>query len=151
MLTRAVFPIVIVFALILTLAQSGCATTSRRQTKPPTGVFVHIKSGPQEAHSFLMGLRMAQMMSEDRDVLVYIDVHGLEVILKNAPGLDMKPFGSSQAMIRDLVSRGVPVYACPGCLKALGKKPEDLMPGIQIAQKPAFFKFTDGRILTFDY
>jgi hypothetical protein len=41
--------------------------------------------------------------------------------------------------------------ACPGCLKAAGKTAADLAPGIQVADKAAFFGFTKGRILTLDY
>ena len=130
---------------------TGCATTPTVQDDPTTGVFVHIQSGPDNPHSVLMGLRMAQIMSEDRDVLVYIDVDGVGVVTQGAPDLAMQPFGSSRAMIRDLVSREVPVYACPGCLEALGKQPKDLIPGVQVANKQAFFTFTEGRILTMDY
>jgi hypothetical protein len=36
-------------------------------------------------------------------------------------------------------------------LEAAGKSAEDLMEGIQVANKEAFFDFTDGRILTLDY
>jgi hypothetical protein len=39
----------------------------------------------------------------------------------------------------------------PTCLKAAGKVPDDLAPGIQIADKDRFFTFTKGRILTMDY
>jgi hypothetical protein len=41
--------------------------------------------------------------------------------------------------------------ACPGCLKNAGKTPEDLRPGITVADKDKFFNFTKGRILTLNY
>jgi hypothetical protein len=41
--------------------------------------------------------------------------------------------------------------ACPGCLKAAGKSPADLAPGILVADKARFFSFTKGRILALDY
>lgn len=34
---------------------------------------------------------------------------------------------------------------------AAGKKAEDVMPSVRIAEKDAFFNFTKGRILTLDY
>jgi len=37
------------------------------------------------------------------------------------------------------------------CLEAAGCKPEDIMKGIQLAQKEKFFSFTKGRILALDY
>jgi|GEM_PF-637151 len=128
-----------------------CTTADRPAAHADDGVFVHIRSGPDDAHSVLMGLRMAQLMSEDHDALVYIDVHGINAVVKDAPDMSMEPFGSSRAMLADLLDRGVGVYACPGCLKALGKTPADLLPGIQVANKAAFFGFTDGRIITLDY
>jgi len=99
----------------------------------------------------MMGLRMAQTMAEDRDVLVYLDVDAIDLVLRDSPDLAMEPFGSSHAAIRDLIDRGVTVFACPGCLQAAGKTPEDLMPGVRVAEKDAFFGFTEGRILTIDY
>jgi hypothetical protein len=45
----------------------------------------------------------------------------------------------------------IPVMACPGCLKVIGKTGDDLLPGIQLADRDGFFNFTEGRILTIDY
>ena len=115
------------------------------------GVFIHITKGPQDAHSALMALQMARIMSEDKKVLVYVDVRGIHLVLKDAPDLQKEPFDSSRTALRKLIAKGVPVLACPGCLKAAQKKPEDLMPGVKIATKDAFFGFTKGRILTLDY
>ena len=150
-LNRARRSIVIYTALALALLQVGCSATRDAHSQAKDGVFIHIKSGPDHPHSVLMGLRMAQMMSADQDVLVYVDVDGINAVLQGAPDLTMEPFGSSHAMIEDLVARKVPIYACPGCLAALGKKPEQLMPGVMVAEKQAFFSFTQGRILTLDY
>lgn len=143
--------VLIGLVLASVLIQAGCAATEGRQAGRRDGVFIHIKSGPAEAHSVLMGLRMAQIMSTDHDVLVYFDVDGIQNVLQGSPDVAMEPFGSSAAMIADLISRKVPVQACPGCLQALGRKPDQLMPGIAIADKRAFFSFTQGRILTLDY
>ncbi len=124
----------------------GCATTA-----PRDGVLVHLRSGPDDAHSVLMGLRMAQIMAEDHDVLVYADVEAIHAVTADAPEMAMRPFGSARAMIGDLLDHGAAIYACPGCLQALGKTKHDLMPGIQVADKSAFFAFTKGRIVTLDY
>jgi hypothetical protein len=43
------------------------------------------------------------------------------------------------------------VFACPSCLEAWGNTPQQLMPGVKVARKEAFFDFTRGRILTMDY
>jgi predicted peroxiredoxin len=138
-------------AVLMLIVVGGCATTPNSPTAVRDGVFVHIKSGPDHPHSVLMGLRMAQMMSADRDALVYFDVEGIKNVLQDSPDLRMEPFGSSRAMIEDLITRKVQVYACPGCIKALGKSPEQLMPGVKVAERESFFTFTRGRILTLDY
>lgn len=136
---------------LLVLIHAGCATASNNPSASRDGVFIHIQSGPDHAHSVLMGLRMAQIMSADRDVLVYFDVDGIGIVVEDSEDLSMEPFGSSHAMIADLVNGGVPVFACPGCLQAAGRSPEQLMAGVEVAEKDAFFDFTRGRILTLDY
>jgi predicted peroxiredoxin len=118
---------------------------------PRDGVFVHVSHGVEDPHRVLMALNMAQLMAESRDVLVYFDVQGVEVVLQSAPDLTFSHFPASKAQLQKLIAMGVGVYACPGCLKAAGKTPADLMPGVKVADKDAFFSFTKGRILTLDY
>lgn len=115
------------------------------------GVFIHISHGPEEPHRVLMALKMAELMAADRDVIVYLDIQGIEAVLADAENIEFSHFPSSHEQIPRLLELGVPVYACPGCLKAAGKGPEDLSDGIQVAHKEAFFDFTEGRILTLDY
>jgi predicted peroxiredoxin len=121
------------------------------QTETRDGVFIHLSHGTNDPHRVLMALRMAEIMSEDKDVLVYFDVQAIEVVLKNAPDVQFKEFPSSKAQLKKLADRKVTLMACPGCLKAAGKTPADLAPGIQLADKKAFFTFTKGRILSLDY
>ena len=118
---------------------------------PRDGVFIHISHGPEDAHRVLMALKIAELMAADRDVLVYLDIHGIEVVLADAPDIEFSHFPSSHNQIARLLELGVPLYACPGCLKAADKEPGDLADGIKVAEKDAFFNFTEGRILTLDY
>ena len=115
------------------------------------GVFVHIANGPNDPHRALMGLQMAALMSESKDVLVYLDVKAVELVLKDAPDVTYGQFPSSQTQLRKLLSSGTGVYVCPGCLQAAGKTPDDVMEGVHIATKEAFFDFTHGRILSLSY
>lgn len=151
MVGRLIHSMMVYLVLVAIFLQTGCASTRPVPAPVKDGVFIQIKSGPDHAHSVLMGLRMAQLMASDRDVLVYFDVDGINAVLQDAPDLKMEPFGSSHAMIRNIIDRKVQVFACPGCLKAMGKTPEQLMPGVKVAEKEAFFTFTRGRILTLDY
>lgn len=115
------------------------------------GILIHVTAGPDNPHRVLMPLQMAAMMSETQDVLMYFDIDAVKVVLKDAPDLTYAQFPSSQTQIRKLLEKGVPLYACPGCLEAGGYKPEDVMEGVQIAEKDKFFSFTKGRIVTLDY
>jgi predicted peroxiredoxin len=123
----------------------------RVQAETRDGVFIHISHGPEDPHRVLMALRMAEMMSEDKDVLVYFDIKAVEIVLKDAPDVKFKEFPTAQAQIKKLGERKVTLVACPGCLKAAGKTAADLAPGVQIADKMTFFTFTKGRILSLDY
>ena len=144
-------------AIILSAAaivwSTGCQSAGPCSScqSPRDGVFVHISKGEENPHAVLMGLRMATLMSADRDVLVYFDLKGAAVVLKDSPDLTFAPFDSSLTQLKGLMDKNVPIYVCPGCLKAAGKTPEDVMPGVKIAEKEAFFNFTKGRILTIDY
>ena len=115
------------------------------------GVFVHISHGSDDLHRLLMGLQMAVKMSEDKDVLVYFDITGIQAVLKDSPDYQYSHFPGSKTQINELLSKGVTLMACPGCLKAAGKTEDDLMEGIDLADKDKFFSFTNGRILTLDY
>lgn len=115
------------------------------------GVFIHITEGYNDPHRVLMPLKMAVMMAKDKDVLVYMDIHAVELLVKGAKDMNYADFESFQTYIKQLVEKKVGVYACPTCLKIAGFKPEDLMDGVKVAQKDKFFDFTKGRMITLDY
>lgn len=115
------------------------------------GAFIHISHGSDDLHRALMGLQMAEKMSEDKDVLVYFDISGIELVLKNSEDFTYSIFPSSKTQLKKLFNNGVTVMACPGCLKAAGKNESDLIEGVKIADKEKFFNFTSGRILSIDY
>lgn len=142
--------------LILSLCLLAlCLALVPRAADPPAatrdGVFIHISAGRADAHRVLMALNMAALMSADHDVLVYFDIKGIEVVLKDAQDLHYAQFPPLKTQLASLLAKGVPLLACPGCLKAAGKTPADLAPGVQVAEKERFFSFTKGRILTLDY
>jgi predicted peroxiredoxin len=115
------------------------------------GVFIHVSHGADDPHRVLMALSMAEIMSMDRDVLVYFDIRGVDVVLNDAPDLAYEHFSSSRDQLASLSQKGVTLMACPGCLRAAGKTASDLAPGIEVADKDRFFSFTQGRILSLDY
>ncbi|MBE0637295.1 MAG: DsrE family protein [Bacteroidales bacterium] len=113
------------------------------------GMFLHVSSN--DPHRVLMALRMAELMAEDHDVMIYFDIRGIEVVLKDAPDLTYAQFSNSHAQLIKLAEMGIPLQACPGCLEAAGKTADDLTNGVTVADKEKFFSFTKGRILTLDY
>jgi len=115
------------------------------------GVFIHITQGYDDPHRVLMPLKMAVMMAADKDVLVYMDIHAVQLLTKESKDLNFADFESAHTYIKKLAGLNVGVYACPTCLKIAGFKPDDLMEGVQVAQKDKFFDFTKGRIITLDY
>ena len=119
--------------------------------EPRDGVFIHVTHGGDDPHRVLMALSMASIMADDHDVLVYFDIKGIDVVLKDADDLTYSHFLSSKKQLASLPKKGVILMACPGCLKAAGKTPDDLAAGVQVANKARFFSFTKGRILTLDY
>jgi len=124
-------------------AKSCCSTKD--------GLFLHISSGYDNPHKVLMALKMAVMMSMDKDVIVYLDIKGVEMLVKTSKDMKFKDFPTLFELLDQLAAKKVTVMACPTCLKIAGFKPEDLRPGIIIAQKDKFFNFTKGRIVTLDY
>lgn len=139
-----------VFFCVFCLASILC-TPVLANDSPRDGVFVHISHGSDDPHRLLMALNMARIMADDHDVLVYIDIKGVDAVLKDSPDITYSHFPSSQSQFSALLKKGVTLMVCPGCLKAAGKTSEDVAAGIQIADKKAFFDFTEGRILTLDY
>jgi predicted peroxiredoxin len=141
--------ILVVTMSLITPAQQIESKAMQEEVKD--GVFVHISHGTDDPHRMLMGLTLADRMSADKDVIIYIDITGIDVVLKDSPDLTLEPFASSKTLIQNLLNKGITIMACPTCLKAAGKSPEDLAEGISVADKDKFFNFTKGRILTLDY
>jgi predicted peroxiredoxin len=129
-----------------TTSKMACCKDSVRD-----GVFIHITESYKDPHRVLMPLKMALMMAKDKDVLVYMDIHAVELLVKDSKDLNFADFESAHTYIKKLAQEKVNIYACPTCLKIAGFKPEDLMVGIQVAQKDKFFNFSKGRIITLDY
>ena len=143
--------LLVLFVLLFFGFQSDKKEVNANHITVKDGVFVHISHASDDLHRLLMGLQMAVKMSEDKAVLVYFDIKGVEAVLKESPDYKFSPFPSSKTQLNTLLSKGVIIMACPGCLKAAGKTEKDLMDGIKIADKEKFFSFTKGRILTIDY
>ena len=143
--------LLMLFVLVGAISFYSCQPVDAEKQSVRDGVFIHISHGSDDVHRLLMALQMAVIMSEDKDVLVYFDIAGIEAVLKDSEDFTYSHFPSSHTQLETLLSKGIAVMACPGCMKAAGVTPEDLLDGIQVADKEHFFNFTSGRILTLDY
>lgn len=149
---KNIYSFIILFSsLLLFLSCNEQKKDSADKEAVKDGIFIHISHGSDDPHRALMALSMAEKMSEDKDVILYFDIKGIEVLLKDGPDLSFAQFTSSKEQVQKLLDKGITIMACPGCLKAAGKTPDDLREGIIIADKEKFFNFTSGRILSIDY
>lgn len=144
--------LIILFAALFASCDQPATETSGDVEKPADGMFIHLSHGPEDPHRVLMALRMAEIMSEEKDVLVYFDIKAVHVVLKDSENITMEgDFPESHKQLKALIEKGVELQVCPGCLKAAGKSPEDVMEGVNLADKEKFFSFTEGRILSISY
>ena len=139
------------FIFCAALWMSACSPAPDARDTRRDGVFVHITHGTDNPHQVAMALHMASMFAEDHDVLVYFDIKGVEVVLKDSPDIAFAQFPSAKTQLAALSAKGITLAACPGCLEAAGKTAADLAPRVTVAEKTNFFNFTKGRILTLDY
>lgn len=59
----------------------------------------------------LISLKIAVMMSNDKDVLVYMDIHAVELLIKGAKDLNFADFKSLQTYTKKMLDKNVGVYA----------------------------------------
>ncbi len=113
------------------------------------GFLVHLSS--KDPHRVSMALSFALKMADDYDVFIFVDVEGINAVLKDVESIRFKNFEATRTMLDKLIKAGVQIAACPMCLEAMGHTQYDLISGIKIIDKKDFFNFTSGRIITLDY
>lgn len=143
--------VIILLVLFVSSCNQKSSETISGTGSSRDGIFIHITESYNDAHRVLMPMKMATLMADDKDVIIYMDIHAVELLVKGAKDLNYADFESFQGYLKQLTDKKVAIYACPTCLKIAGFKPEDLMDGIQIAQKDKFFNFTKGRIIAMNY
>jgi len=117
----------------------------------PDGLFIHVSSGYENPKKVLMALSLANKVKETRDVTLFFDIEGVKLLTGDAKLLEMPNYMPLSAALDSLTAAGVPIMACPMCMKAAGIDESMLRPGVTVATVDGFFGFTEGRILTLDY
>jgi predicted peroxiredoxin len=142
-------------SFMLIMGFSSCNYDSNKadskQNQQTDGVFIHLKNSYGEKHSVLMAFKMAELMSKDKDVIMYLDIDAVNLIVQEAKDFALEGFESYQTYLSRLIESNTHIYACPACLAHANIDKEDLLDGIEIAQKEKFFNFTKGRIISLDY
>ncbi|MCG3137862.1 MAG: hypothetical protein HJJLKODD_01717 [Phycisphaerae bacterium] len=138
---------------VLLMGSAGCQinNTEGAALNQRDGILLHISHGHDNPHAVCMALKMATLMSAHRDVLVYFDLQGVEAVDRHGEEITHPAFDSARQQLQKPIDAHVPLYVCPSCLKAAGKTMDDVVKGVQVANKEAFFTFTRGRIVTLDY
>ena len=81
------------------------------------GIFIHITQSFNDPHRALMPLKMANMMAMDKDVLVYFDIHAVELLTKMSKDMQFADFDPLKKLLQGLIDKKVGLYACPTCMK----------------------------------
>lgn len=147
---RNLFSKFFILAMLVSCVLHAQETTVKADS-PRDGIFIHITSSYDNPHRLLMPLKMAVMMAEEKDVLIYMDIEAVKILVKGAIDIEHPEFESALTYIQKLSKLGVGIYACPTCLKVAGYSTDNLMEGILVANKDKFFNFTKGRIISLDY
>jgi predicted metal-binding protein len=102
--------------ILAVLAITGCQ--GNRETTTGTdaissevrdGVFIHITQCYDDPHRVLMPLKMATIMAEDKDVIVYMDIHAVNLLVKGAEDIHFADFESAHTYIKKLLELNVGV------------------------------------------
>ena len=75
---------------------------TKMETSARDGMFIHITESYNDPHRVLMPLKMAVMMSMDKDVIVYMDIHAVELLVKGSKDLNFADFESAHTYIKQL-------------------------------------------------
>ncbi len=135
-----------VIGLFIGVVLVGSALSQPAQAEPvKDGVFFHISTGSDNPARVVIPLRVAEIMAEDKEVLIYFDIEGIEVVFKDTD-LEFSQT-SSLTILKKLIDKGVQVYACRVSLNAVGKTEEDLIEGVTLANKATFQETFPGNEL----
>lgn len=132
--------------LLLMLLASPLAAEEMRD-----GIFIHLSHGADAPQRVSMALTLAAIYAPEHPVLIYADISAVHLFLREAPSVEHPAYAETQELLARLREHEVTIMVCPSCLRAAGKRAENLAEGIQIADKSRFLTFTSGRILSFSY
>lgn len=107
---------------------------------------VHVSS--DEADSVSMAMTLAtRLHSKLKNVLVFLDVKGVKVGMKNPThSLEM-----GNSLVRDFIDQAGRVVICRPCLKKMGVSEDDLLPGMEFSHQDKMAKIFSESPTIIDY
>jgi predicted peroxiredoxin len=109
-------------------------------------MMVHLSSDDADSASMAMTLA-TRLHSKLKQVLVFLDVKGVKVGIKNpSPSLEM-----ANSQVRDFIDQAGRVIVCRPCLKKMGVSEDDLLPGIEFSHPDKMSKIFSGFPTIIDY
>ncbi len=88
------------------------SSNAENQSQIRDGVFIHITESYNDPHRVLMPLKMAGIMTADKDVIVYLDIHAVELLVKGAKDITYAEYESFQTYLKQLIDKKVGLFAC---------------------------------------
>ena len=137
-------------AAVMSCVIAGC---SGRSTEAEPTLVLNITSDQKDLHAVVMALHLAEHWLEDgRTAVLFFSVRAPAIAARNL-GDDVK-FGEDppvRQQIETLIEKGARAYACPYCVKAVGMKAEDLLPGVEMATRESLFAHLHANTVVFTY
>ncbi len=116
-------------------------------------LLINLTSGKEDLHAVTMGLQLAgHGLAAERDVVLFMNVRASELARKDlTPSLIFSDNPPVKQMLADLMAKGVHVYVCPACAKAIGVTEADIVPGAKMATRELLFGKLGPDAVVFTY
>jgi predicted peroxiredoxin len=134
----------------------GCTnqtTTKLPATTDKPTIVLNITSGKEDLHAVAMALHLAgHSLADGRTTVLFFNVHAPAIAAKELAD-DVK-FGDGlpiRQQVEELLKKGAKAYVCPFCVQSLGLKPDDFIPGIEMATRESLFSHLHTNTTVFTY
>lgn len=109
-------------------------------------LMVHISTNDSAAVEMAL-MFASNMLNQGKDVVVFLDVKGVVVAMKNPPS----ELTSFTQKVRDFLNEGGRMIVCGHCMGASGFKPVDLLPGTEVGNPGKMSRLFSGPMAIISY
>ena len=137
---------------------AGCAVEPKGNgaiepsaTNRHTVVF-NITSGSDDSHPVTMAMQLAgHALDDGRNVVLFFNVKGVQVAVKGVPLMGYRQTWLVADKLAELQKRGAVVLVCPHCMKVESIAADDLVDGVQVADRKKLFGHIGRDTVVFTY